>query len=345
MDHNSVTPERPRSQTSKLIVALGWSLGLFTALNLLAELFRPGFDANFIWISLGVPPAWERLLLGAFALTLLWSLARPARHPVRHVVTQALILFLAWSAALAVARFCGEIAHGDIRSALPIPFDALVFAALLSQAWRVRRQANPQWQPGAAAPHVSKRLVSVALRMAVIYGLFILLQTFLFGAVTHLQPSDCAVVMGAGVREDGRPSRQLVDRVRAGCRLYRAGVSRNLIFTGGPGEPEVMLEIARTHGVAPEDCLLDPDGLSTFDSVRSVRRIMTGRGWKSAVVVTHNYHLSRTRLAFHRGGIPVRTATAERQWVPQQPYQLGRESAAWLFYYFRPLWEPLPLSM
>ncbi len=113
-------------------------------------------------------------------------------------------------------------------------------------------------------------------------------------------------------------------------------------MTFGTSEPEAMAETAAGMGIPSQAYLLDEEGSSTYDSARSVRWIMRMRGWRTALVVSHDYHLSRTWLAFRRAGIRVRTVPADRSEFFLKPtlFQTFRESAAWTYYYFRPLWEP-----
>ncbi len=354
---------RQASQAMRLFArhfpdAVGWSMAAFAGFNLFGEIVRPGFDASLLWMPLRPYPWWaSRALLGATTFLLFWSLMRPAQSAWRYVLTQTLLLFLALSAGLDGALYYRRLASKEIQSAIPFPFAWLVALTLGTQIWRIRRgagfQPSPQRvessMPGGAAP-TSTRVSATAAGIAAVVALFLLGQFFLFGQTAHLQEADCIIVMGAGVLPDGTPSRSLRDRTRRGCQLYFAGFSRHLIFSGGPSgggvtEPEAMMTIARQLGVPSRACIRDELGTSTYRTAISTRRIMKQRGWRTALVVSHDYHLSRTWLAFHRAGVTVYTVPAKRsRLVIHDAYSILREMAAWLYYYPRPLWEPFRTS-
>lgn len=74
-----------------------------------------------------------------------------------------------------------------------------------------------------------------------------------------------AIVFGAGVRRDGRPSRILADRVQAADDLYQAGRVRTLLMTGDNSsvdydEVSAMRDYAVERGVASTDIALDYAG-------------------------------------------------------------------------------------
>lgn len=326
--------------------AFGWVIAGFTAFNLLGELIRPGFDANVLWMPLLPLGAWGgRVLLGLTALFLFWSLLKPACSTWRSLVTRSLLAFLTLFAVADGTTFYAQIIRGEIESSFPLPYAWFVAAVLILQMWRVRR--------GATEPPATERTGRVANVIATLTGyvgaiiVFLLAQFFLFGNIAHLRKAHCVIVMGAGVRPDGTASVTLRDRTLTACRLFKNGKADRLIFSGGPtdvgvSEPQAMARIAEEQGIPSGKYICDPRGLSTYDTVISTRRIMRENEWRTAIVVTHDYHLSRTWLAFRRAGVEVYTYPAERSRITGKDlFNFARESAAWVYYYFRPLWQPL----
>jgi uncharacterized SAM-binding protein YcdF (DUF218 family) len=127
--------------------------------------------------------------------------------------------------------------------------------------------------------------------------------------------------------------------VRTACELYRQGLTRKLIFSGGPGdgaihETESMRRMAIGLGVRPEDILTDREGLSTQATVRNTKRLLRETGSSRVLVVSHFYHLPRIKLAFQRAGIEVYTVPARESYVLRQlPFNMAREVAAlWVYY-------------
>ncbi|HWW02814.1 MAG TPA: YdcF family protein [Candidatus Acidoferrum sp.] len=152
-------------------------------------------------------------------------------------------------------------------------------------------------------------------------------------------PSPREIVFGARVYADGHPSVALADRVRTACELYRQGLTRKLIFSGGPGdgaihETESMRRMAIGLGVRPEDILTDREGLSTQATVRNTKRLLRETGSSRVLVVSHFFHLPRIKLAFQRAGIEVYTVPARESYVLRQlPFNMAREVAAlWVYY-------------
>jgi vancomycin permeability regulator SanA len=104
-----------------------------------------------------------------------------------------------------------------------------------------------------------------------------------------------AVVFGAGVRPDGRPSPMLADRVRAAADLYKAGRVQKLLMTGDNGRADydevgAMRRYAIEQGVPAADITLDHAGFSTYESCYRAAAIF---GVREAVLVTQRYHLPR----------------------------------------------------
>lgn len=145
-----------------------------------------------------------------------------------------------------------------------------------------------------------------------------LLAVFVFGRRDEAQPADAIVVLGAA-QYDGRPSPVLKARLDHAIELYRKGLAPTLIFTGGVGvgdtvsEAEVGSRYAVKHGVDEENILIEPAGLSTEESMTSVKRLMDGEGLESAVLVSDPFHMLRLRVLARGLGIrayssPTRTS-------------------------------------
>ena len=302
-------------------------------MNFVGNLVRPGFDANALWVPLYDDPLTPPLV-ALMTVFLLWSLLRPRCPAWRYILTQTLLIFLAVDAAAAAAK--SHLAE-DISDGFPPVLAWLVAAALISQVLRVWRDGSPDRRAPVCPPEV--RVLATVAGMVMVAALFLLAQFFVWGTAQRRANADCIVVMGAGIMLDGGPSTALYERTRTACRLWRAGCAPYLIFSGGPWEPRAMRYVAEEMGIPRECQVLDPEGLSTFHTALSARRIMRERGWRTAVVVSHEYHLSRTWLAFRRAGVTAETAAAERtRIIPKDAYHIPREMAAWVYYYFRPLW-------
>lgn len=162
------------------------------------------------------------------------------------------------------------------------------------------------------------------------------------GLADHRQPARVIVVFGAKVHEDGTPSEALLERVTTGVELYRQGLSKTLIVSGGIGhegqdEAEVMKRIAVRQGVPAEDIVTDNQGTNTEASLRAVRAFLAAHGGGKALVVSHYHHLPRVRLLGRFHGVDCLTVPADEgeTLLKGTPYYVTREAAALAFYFLR----------
>jgi len=114
-----------------------------------------------------------------------------------------------------------------------------------------------------------------------------------------------ALVLGAGIRPDGRLSVQLQDRVDAAIRLYKAGVVEKLLMSGDNrvthyNEPERMRRYALRRGVSADDVAADFAGRRTYDSIYRAKHIF---GLDRVLVVSQRFHLDRALFLCDHIGI------------------------------------------
>ncbi|MDB6064987.1 MAG: hypothetical protein JWR26_1195 [Pedosphaera sp.] len=325
--------------------ALAFFFGGFSLLNLIGNLVLTSFDTNLWWIDLRVLPQFPaNLFLVAASLCLVGFAVRPPQRRWRRVLTAGMVSILAVVAFWNVVEFYYLFAQGRLRPWLPVPMSLFVLAAL-GLILRVN-----SWAASPALPNRSPLVVVAAFAVCLI--IFPVFQMICFGRTDYRRPADVAVVFGARAYADGRPSVTLADRVKTACQLYREGLTRKLIFSGGPGdgaifETESMRRMAIGLGVKPEDILTDPAGLNTRATVENTEALFAKLGAKRILVVSHFYHLPRIKMAYQRAGWDVYTVPAResslRQLAPLK--SMGREVAAMWVYYFRPLIQPRSASI
>jgi uncharacterized SAM-binding protein YcdF (DUF218 family) len=150
--------------------------------------------------------------------------------------------------------------------------------------------------------------------------------------------SDVIVVLGAS-QFDGRPSSVFKARLQHARALWEDGVAPQVVTVGGgqPGdrttEAEAGAAFLEERGV---DVVAVPEGRNTLQSMEAVERLMSERGWRSAVVVTDPWHSLRSRTMARDQGIeaetsPTRAGPSVRTRDTQVRYIL-RETAAYLYY-------------
>lgn len=141
--------------------------------------------------------------------------------------------------------------------------------------------------------------------LLILLGLLLFYRPLLEGAgrflivADELSPSDALVVLGGGEGE----------RTRHGLELYRKGLAPILICTGGkvslPWAEETTVaslikRVLLKEGVPEEVIILAPDTTSTWEDAQAVRRLALGRGLKSLIIVSTNYHMRRASWTFRR---------------------------------------------
>jgi uncharacterized SAM-binding protein YcdF (DUF218 family) len=137
-----------------------------------------------------------------------------------------------------------------------------------------------------------------------------------------LRPADVIVVLGHPANADGSPSPAMQEQAALAAALYRAGLARALLFTGGAVhnehvEAQVMAALAVQLGVPAAVIAVETQARDTFENARYCRQIMQARGWRDAVVVTTPYHVRRASRILRLAGIPHQMA-----W-PARSYQLA----------------------
>ena len=106
---------------------------------------------------------------------------------------------------------------------------------------------------------------------------------------------DCALVLGAGVHDDGTPSDVLRDRLDAALDLYRAGKVTRVLVSGdhhraGYDEPNAMRRYLSAAGVPESAIFMDHAGVDTYSSMWRAKNVF---GAKRVIVVTQQFHLAR----------------------------------------------------
>ncbi|MBQ7769533.1 MAG: YdcF family protein [Oscillospiraceae bacterium] len=110
-----------------------------------------------------------------------------------------------------------------------------------------------------------------------------------------LEDIDCILVLGCFVKDDGRPSDMLFDRLTRGVELYDMGAAPKLLMSGDHGREEydevaAMKQFAIGEGIPSEDVFMDHAGFSTYESIYRAKEIFQA---DKILIVTQEYHLYR----------------------------------------------------
>ena len=130
--------------------------------------------------------------------------------------------------------------------------------------------------------------------------------------VASVPPAQVALVPGAGITADDRPTLALRDRIDGAIELYRAGKVQKILMSGDNSsiyynEPGAMTNYAIEQGIPESDIVQDYAGRRTYDTCYRAKEIF---GLDSVIVTTQQYHLSRMvflcdQLGLNTSGVPV----------------------------------------
>ena len=88
-------------------------------------------------------------------------------------------------------------------------------------------------------------------------------------------------------------------RMEKAAELYHSGYADKVLLTNAR-EAGSTIEDAESFGILREDLLTENEAESTYENALYVKDIVLEHGFESALVVTSNYHMRRTKLAYDR---------------------------------------------
>lgn len=124
---------------------------------------------------------------------------------------------------------------------------------------------------------------------------------------------DCIMVLGCQVKDNGKPSDMLADRLRRGIEIYEMGAAPKLLMSGDHGQTEydevnTMKQVAVDAGIPSSDVFMDHAGFSTYESVYRARDIFKA---DKIIIVTQEYHLYRALYIAEKLGVEAYGVTAD----------------------------------
>jgi SanA protein len=159
-----------------------------------------------------------------------------------------------------------------------------------------------------------------------------------------LKDVDCILVLGAGVKENNKPSDMLEDRLKLGIELYEKGASNRLLMSGDHGrldydEVNVMKSYAIAEGIPSSDIFMDHAGFSTYESLYRARDIFEA---DKIIIVTQGYHLYRALYVADQLGIEAYGVASDQRQYAGQNYRDAREIVARVKDFFYAAVKPKP---
>jgi uncharacterized SAM-binding protein YcdF (DUF218 family) len=142
----------------------------------------------------------------------------------------------------------------------------------------------------------------------------------------ELRKADLIAVLGGGAYRNGILSSASNERLLHGLRLYRSGLSKEVIFVGGsllePSEkitetvqaevnsqpPDVveasiMMDVASSLGFDESGMGVDGESLNTYENLKSIKEYMSNGNMRSCLIVTSSTHMYRVFKVSKRLGM------------------------------------------
>ena len=194
---------------------------------------------------------------------------------------------------------------------------------------------------GLAHMSVMKKIAKASL---IIFSILLLTAALLaariysFRNVSSHAPADAAVVLGAAVW-GAQVSPVFRERINHGIDLYRKGMVRKLIFTGGrgnkrePTESAAARQYAIQNGVPAEDILIEEQSHTTFENIVYAKEVAKANGIRKVLIVSDPLHMKRAVVMARDLDLiaePSPTQTTRYTGVRSQAGQLARET----YFYF-----------
>ena len=247
-------------------------------------------------------------------------------------LTRTGLAVLVLRAAFDVVVFYRLVAAGEIVSSLPAPLSLGVIGVLVADVWLLGRSV------GAECERSWRTMLLTVTGIGCGQVLMIALHVQTFGSTDYRRDADVAIVLGARVYPDGTLSLALSDRLDTAVELFREGRVRFVLVSGATGieginEATAMRNYLIKSGLPEDRVLVDSAGANTLATARNARRLMAENKLKSALVVSHYFHLARCKLLFEEQGVSAVTVPARmtRRLVIEE-YYFARECVGYLWY-------------
>jgi vancomycin permeability regulator SanA len=167
----------------------------------------------------------------------------------------------------------------------------------------------------------------------------ILLLTPIGSEIDATRDYDAGVILGAAVWSGDRPSPVFRERINTGFDLLNSGTVEFLVLTGSnaPGElteAEVARRELLRRGADPTRIVIETRTHSTVQQVMFIRDQLLKQGWRSFVIISDQFHLTRALQICDFNGIDAHGVSSESPLGPQNLalYHI-RESVALVLYW------------
>lgn len=175
-----------------------------------------------------------------------------------------------------------------------------------------------------------KITVSVLIMWFVIHSAWIIMD----GIHDTRKKADLAVILGSKVNEDGTLSERLEKRLETGVQLYKTNRINKIIVSGGLGkegfyEGSKMKDYLIQNNIPDSVIMVDNKGDNTRLTVENVLEIQKKHPFKSLIVVSQYFHVTRTKKLFKDKGFEEVSSVSPGYFEWRDLYSILREFPAY----------------
>lgn len=189
------------------------------------------------------------------------------------------------------------------------------------------------------------------LKWIFLFILFFYIYNFIsiytFSQKDFTQKSDVVIVLGAGISQD-EPSNVFRERINHAIILYRKGIVKKIIFTGGRAknkrysESEIAKKYAIKNNINPNDILTEEKSTITDENLKYAKVIMDSQQYKTALIVSDPLHMKRAMILVkdnHINGFSSPTKTSMIRSNKEKIKFLFRENLFYSAYLVRRIFD------
>lgn len=146
--------------------------------------------------------------------------------------------------------------------------------------------------------------------------------------------ADLAVILGNKVNEDGTVSTRLQKRLESSVQLYKDQRVKKILVSGGLGkegfyEGSKMKEFLVSEGIPDSVIIVDNKGDNTRKTVENVLQLKPELQFRSLIVVSQYFHVTRTKKLFRDKGFQEVSSVSPDYFEWRDLYALLREFPAY----------------
>lgn len=186
-----------------------------------------------------------------------------------------------------------------------------------------------------------KRIVLFLIIGGLMYFCSFITAIHIVGATDKTEDADIIIVLGAGIRRDGRAGWALTRRSEMGADLWLKGKAPYVLCTGAQAdgyprsEAQACRELLLRNNVPESAILIEENSRSTEENAIYSHKILQDRDLMSAILVSDSYHILRAEWIFRDAGIVAYTSPVSASRINRPafyPYSLVREFVAFHWY-------------